>query len=85
MNSAAVGVTDTDIRLAKAYLSGGLDEEEFRKHITPGDTAIIEAYREITIDLRSQLAESQADLLEATGTITVLQRERDELKARAEL
>lgn len=67
-------VSDMDKKLARAYISGSLDEEHLRESFVPADAAIIAAYQEIVADLRSEIDELTEDLKRAMGDLTVLER-----------
>lgn len=74
MNTALI-VTEMDIRLARAYVNGSIDEEELRSGFVPADAAIIEALKVMLAETRAERDEAQADLMAAVGKITVLQAE----------
>jgi len=83
MNTALI-VTEMDIRLARAFVNGSIDEDELRSGFVPADAAIIEALKELLAETRTERDEAQADLMAAVGKITVQERRIHELEAGAE-
>ena len=74
MNTVSI-VTEMDIRLARAFVNGTVDEETLRSGFVPADAAIIEALKVMLAETRTERDEAQADLMAAVGQITVLQAE----------
>ena len=83
MNTALI-VTEMDIRLARAFVNGSIDEDELRSGFVPADAAIIEALKELLAETRTERDEAQADLMAAVGKITVQERRIHELESRVE-
>ncbi|MHB9054222.1 MAG: hypothetical protein ACYC5F_09615 [Thermoleophilia bacterium] len=82
MNHTTLPVTDMDIRLARAYINGAMDEDELRSGFVPADAAIIEALKQMLAEEKAEHENCQADLMAAIGKITVLEREIHHLKER---
>jgi len=79
MNSIAIIVTETDIRLARAFLNGSIDEEQLRSGFVLGDAAIIEALSEMLAETRVERDELRTDLMAAIRRITELEAEGGEV------
>lgn len=72
MNTALI-VTEMDIRLARAYVNGSIDEDELRSGFVPADASIIEALKEMLAETRTERDELQVDLAAAVARITELE------------
>jgi|GEM_PF-7033821 len=74
--------TETDIKLATAYLNGALDEDELRNGFIPADSAIIEALKKKIATLRNEIDELAADIRAAQ---VVVQEQVDYIELTAEV
>lgn len=66
-------VSAMDLRLAREYVCGVIDEQQLRSGIVPADAAIIDALKELLAEARSERDELQIDLAAAVARITELE------------